>query len=204
MGGPGSGRKKGDKQRVGRHNSTFLTKALIGVNNEIKDAYIRITGRDKLWKTYNKVTPTDAEACFAEHKGRCAYCDKLLAYLGNASANSARLAWYVPLNVGGEARPDNLIVVCARCKNDYTSTRKMRQDVVGLNSFAATCEALFKAVKDGRSKLEIETLKDRLNVRLADAATCMRYVTQSSWKPKRFEKVIEGENTYKIIRRSDE
>ena len=195
MGGKGSGRKKGDKQRVGKRNSTFLTKTLVEINSEIRQAYVSITGNDKLWKTYNKVTPTEAEACFAAHKGRCAYCDKVLTYLGHVSLTSARLAWYVPLNVGGEARPDNLIVVCARCKNDYTSTRQQRRDVVGLDSFADTCEQLFIAVLDKRSKVEVETLKDRLNVRLADVATCMRYVTSSDWKPKYMEKVMDGENT---------
>jgi hypothetical protein len=195
MGGKGSGRKKGDKQRVGKRNSTFLTKTLVEINNEIKHEYVHITGNDKLWKTYNKVTPTEAEACFAEHKGRCAYCDKVLTYLGHVSLTSARLAWYVPLNVGGEARPDNLIVVCARCKNDYTSTRKQRQGVVGLDSFADTCEQLFVAVLGEQSQTKIDMLKDRLNVTLSDVATCMRYVTLPEWKPVYMEKLIEGENT---------
>ncbi len=195
MGGKGSGRKKGAKQRRGRHNSTFLTRTLVDINKEIKQAYVHITGRDKLWQTYSKVTPTEAEACFADHKGRCAYCDKVLTYIGHVSVNSARLACYVPLKVGGEARPDNLIVVCARCENDYTSTRKMKQDVVGLDSFADTCEELFIAVKEGRPQEERDTIKDRLNVRLSDVATCMRYVTRPKWKPVVLEKMIEGENT---------
>jgi hypothetical protein len=195
MGGKGSGRKKGDKQRVGRNNSTFLTRSLVDINNEIKQAYVHITGRDKLWKTYNKVTPTEAEACFADHKGRCAYCDKALTYLGHVSVNSARLSWYVPLKVGGEARPDNLIVVCARCENDYNSTRKLRGDIVGLDSFADACEQLFIAVKEGRPQEERDNLKDRLNVKLSTVATCMRYVARPKWRPVVLEKMIEGENT---------
>jgi hypothetical protein len=194
--------KKGTKKRKGRRASTFLTKSLEEINNEIKQNYGRITGMDKLWQTYNKVTPTEAEACYDKYKGRCAYCDKSLSYLGSVSVYSARLAWYVPLNVGGEARPDNLIVVCARCKHGYTSTRKVRQDIVGLDSFADTIESLVKAVWAGEGPEVTLPLKDKLNVRLADVANCMRYVTTSDWKPefdyttgKKFVKIVEGENT---------
>jgi hypothetical protein len=106
--------------------------------------------------------------------------------------------FYVPLNVGGEARPDNLVVVCAECKHGYRSTRKLREDVQGLDSFADVCVELFRAVQDaekepdGKNQDRIDRLKNRLNIRLADVATCMRYVIDTAEEA---EVLIEGENT---------
>jgi hypothetical protein len=123
------------------------------------------------------------------------YCDKRLSYLGRRSVYAARLMWYVPLSVGGEARPDNLIVVCALCEHDYRDTRKLRRDIVGLDSFADTCEALFIAVRDGDSEEVRDQLKNRLNNRLVDIATCMRYVTTGDWEPDDTEVIVDGMNT---------
>jgi len=184
-----------ERRRVGIKGSTFLTKGLSEINKEIKTYYGKVLGKDKVWDTYDKVTRSDVEAVAARYKGRCVYCDKSLSYIGTVGKFSARLAWYVPLNVGGAPRPDNLVVVCARCKTDYTSVRKVRQDVEGLDSFADVIERLVKAVQNNEDPHVIEALKSRLNVRLADVATCMRYVTTSDWKPDKFEQVIEQHNT---------
>jgi hypothetical protein len=164
---------------------------LIEINNEIHEAYGRVIRKDIFWATYTKVNKADAEECFMQYKGRCVFCDKTLSYLGRNSENSARLMFYVPLNVGGEARPDNLVVVCAECKHGYRSTRKLREDVQGLDSFADVCVELWRAVAEG-DQSTIDKMKNRLNVRLADVATCMRYVIQTDEKP---EILIEGVNT---------
>jgi hypothetical protein len=165
---------------------------LTEINTEIHEAYGKTTRKDLFWATYTKVNKADAEACFMEYKGRCVFCDKTLSYLGRNSENSARLMFYVPLNVGGEARVDNLVVVCAECKHGYRSTRKLRQDIQGLDSFADTCEALFIAVREKADEDVIDCLKNRLNIRLADVATCMRYVIDTAEEG---EILIEGENT---------
>jgi hypothetical protein len=178
-----------------RMNSPFLTKCVEGINKQILKAYGTPTNKDTFWGTYTKINSADAEACFQHHKGKCVYCDKRLSYLGRRSVYAARLMFYVPLSVGGEARPDNLIVVCALCEHDYRDTRKLRRDVVGLDSFADTCEALFMAVRDGDSEEVRDQLKNRLNVRLVDIATCMRYVTTGDWEPDDTEVVVEGVNT---------
>jgi hypothetical protein len=191
------GRPVVNKRRK-RMTSSFLTKGLIEINNEIHEAYGRTTRKDIFWATYTKVNKADAEAAFMEYKGRCVFCDKTLSYLGRNSENSARLMFYVPLNVGGEARPDNLVVVCAECKHGYRSTRKLREDVQGLDSFADVCVELWRAVldtekeTDGKKEDRINRLKNRLNIRLADVATCMRYVIDTDEEP---EILIEGENT---------
>ena len=182
------------KNRKKRNTGTFVTKGVHEINAEIRAAYIKVTGKDKLWETYDKLRPGDAEAIFKRYRGRCVYCDKSLSYIGRMSSNSARLAFYVPLKVGGEARPDNLVVVCAPCKNDYTYVPKQRTDIVGLDSFADICEVLFKAVKNGASEDTRDRLKNRLNLRLADIATCMGYVVKSDWIPTD-EIVEEGVNT---------
>ena len=182
------------KNRKKRNTGTFVTKGVHEINAEIREAYIKVTGKDMLWETYDKLRPGDAEACFKQYRGRCVYCDKSLSYIGRMSSNSARLAFYIPLKVGGEARPNNLVVTCAPCKNDYTYVPKQRTDIVGLDSFADVCEALFKAVRDGASEETRERLKNRLNLRLADIATCMGYVVKSDWIPKD-EIVEEGVNT---------
>jgi hypothetical protein len=172
-----------------------LKKGLAEINMEIKQAYSKVTGVDKLWDTYTKINSADAEECFHKYKGRCVYCDTRLSYLGRMSIYSARLAFYVPLKVGGEARPDNLIVVCARCKHDYRSTRKLRTDTTGLDAFADLCEALFLAVKHDASEEVRNNLKNRLNLKLTDVATCMRYATKGGWVPSKFDKVVEQVNT---------
>ncbi len=187
------GRPKVNKKRQ-RLTSSFLTKGLIEINNEIKEAYSSVTGKDKIWGTYTRVNKADAEDCFMTYKGRCVFCDKTLSYLGRNTENSARLMWYVPLNVGGEARPDNLVVVCAECKHGYRSTRKLREDIQGLDSFADVCVELWRAVAK-EDQPSIDRLKNRLNVRLSDVATCMRYVIQTEPEPEEPEVVIEGVNT---------
>lgn len=188
------GRRPVNKRRQ-RKTSSFLTKSLDDINNEIKEAYVSVTGIDKLWGTYSKVTKDDAETCFMQYKGRCVFCDKTLSYLGRHSRNSARLMWYVPLNVGGEARPDNLVVVCAECKHGYRSTRKLREDIQGLDSFADVCVELYRAVAAGADRPTINRLKNRLNIRLSDVATCMRYIIQTEVEPETPEVLIEGVNT---------
>ncbi|KKL23675.1 hypothetical protein LCGC14_2423000 [marine sediment metagenome] len=180
--------------RKRRNSGTFMSESVREMNTEIKEAYTKVTGRDMLWETYDKIIPGDAEAIFKQYKGRCVYCTKALSSMGRVSSNSARLAFYVPLKVGGEARPSNLVVTCAPCKNDYTYVPKQRTDIVGLDSFADVCEVLFKAVRDGASEETRERLKNRLNLRLADIATCMGYVVKSDWIPTD-EIVEEGVNT---------
>lgn len=189
------GRPRRTKKKKRKQLSAFMTSSVREVNHEIREAYEKVTGRDKLWETYDKILPGEAEDCFAQYKGRCVYCNKALSYIGRMSSKSARLAFYIPLKVGGEARPSNLIVVCAPCKNDYTYVPKQREDIVGLDSFADVCEALFKAVRDGASEHTREGLKNRLNLRLADIATCMGYVIKSDWIPEKDEIVEEGVNT---------
>jgi hypothetical protein len=186
------GRPVVNKKRK-RITSSFLTGGLTGINSEIKEAYGKTTRKDIFWATYTKVNKADAEATFMEYKGRCVFCDKTLSYLGRNSENSARLMFYVPLNVGGEARPDNLVIVCAECKHGYRSTRRLREDVQGLDSFADVCVELWRAtVKVEPCQASIDMLKNRLNIRLADVATCMRYVIDTDEEP---EILIEGENT---------
>jgi hypothetical protein len=176
-----------------RTTSSFLTKGLAEINTEIHEAYGKATRKDIFWATYTKVNKADAEATFMEYKGRCVFCDKTLSYLGRNSENSARLMFYVPLNVGGEARVDNLVVVCAECKHGYRSTRKLREDVQGLDSFADVCVELFRAVAfRTEDRATIDRLKNRLNIRLADVATCMRYVVDTDEEA---EILIEGKNT---------
>jgi hypothetical protein len=51
------------------------------------------------------------------------------------------------------------------------------------------------AVRDGDSEEVRDQLKNRLNVRLVDIATCMRYVTTGDWEPDDTEVVVEGVNT---------
>ena len=176
-------------------NTPFLKQGIEEINNEIEKAYSKVTGKDKLWQTYEKIKVSDAETCFHQYRGKCVFCDTRLSYLGRATRNAARLMFYVPLKVGGEARPDNLIVVCATCKLEYRSTRKLRQDIVGLDSFADCCEELFIAVRDGHPQAKIDMLKARINTRLTDVATCMRYVTTPDWRPVTMEKLVEGQNT---------
>ena len=171
-----------------------MTQEVKDINAEMKEAYGKTTKKEQLWDTYDKLLPGDAEDCFKKYKGRCVYCTKALSYLSRMSNDSARLSFYIPLKVGGEARPSNLIVVCAPCKNDYSYVPKQRQEIVGLDSFADVCEALFKAVRDGASEDTRDRLKNRLNLRLADIATCMGYVVKSDWIPKD-EIVEEGVNT---------
>lgn len=178
-----------------RKNTPFLRHGIEAINNEIAAAYAQVTAKDKLWQTYDKITTADAEACFRQYRGKCVYCDTRLSYLGRVTRFAARLAFYVPLNVGGEARPDNLIVVCAGCKHEYRNTRKIRQDITGLDSFADVCEQLFEAVIDNADGDRIKRLKARLNDRLADVATCMRYTTTEDWKPQWTEKIVDGQNT---------
>ena len=179
-----------------RRASSFLTKSLDEINNEIKEAYGKVIRKDIFWGTYTKINKPDAEECFMKYKGRCVFCDKLLSHLGRNSENSARLMFYVPLNVGGEARPDNLVVVCAECKHGYRSTRKLREDIQGLDSFADVCVELFRAVQKGECAREyVERLKNRLNIRLADVATCMRYVVDTEPEPEDAEILVEGDNT---------
>jgi hypothetical protein len=198
MTGPRTPKKRGRfpvNKRRKRYSSSFLTKGIDEINDEIKKAYSEVTGLDKLWETYEKIKRFDAETCFQKQKGRCAYCDKPLRYLGRMSNDAARLSFYVPLNIGGEARPDNLIVVCSQCKHNYRSMRILREDIVGIDSFADHCEALFLAIKDGASEEVRNQIKNRLNHRLADVAMCMRYVVTGDWIPETFEKIVDEENT---------
>ena len=178
-----------------RRVSSFVSDAVDTLNAEIRKSYVNVTGADKIWSVYSRITNADVEEVYQKYRGRCVYCDKALRYLGTRSHNSARVTWYVPLNVGGEARPDNLIVVCQECVKSYRSTRKLREDMVGLDTFADTVEALVKAVWAGVDQVEVDQLKSRLNVRLADVANCMRYVTKDDWVAAENEIVEEGVNT---------
>jgi hypothetical protein len=187
--------KKRTRRVPKRLNTPFLTTGVTAINNEIAAAYGKVTAKDKKYGTVPKITPQDAEACYQQYKGKCVFCDTRLAYLGRANEAAARLMFYVPLKVGGEARLDNLIIVCTSCKHEYRDTRKLRQDITGLDSFADVCEQLFEAVIENADFGRIKRLKARLNDRLSDIATCMRYVTTPDWKPQHYEKLIEGENT---------
>ncbi len=187
------GRPRKNKKKV-RNISSFVSKEMGVINAEIREAYVKVTGEDKLWETYDKITKGDCETIYQQYKGRCVYCDKSLSMLGRMSSNAARLAFYVSLKVGGEARMSNLVLVCAGCKNDYTYVPKQRTDIEGLDSFADICEVLFKAVKNGASEGTKDRLKNRLNMRLADIATCMGYVVKSDWIATD-EIVEEGVNT---------
>jgi hypothetical protein len=187
--------KKRTRRVPKRLNTPFLKHGITEINNEIEKAYSKVTGKDKLWQTYDKIQVSDAEACFRQYRGKCVFCDTRLSYLGRVTMPAARLMFYVPLKVGGEARPDNLIVVCAHCKHEYRDTRKLRQDIVGLDSFADCCEELFIAIKEGHPQAKINMLKARINTRLTDVATCMRYVTTPDWRPVKMEKLVDGKNT---------
>jgi hypothetical protein len=176
-------------------NTPFLTTQVEAINNEIEEAYSKVTGKDKKRKVYEKVIPAEAEDCFRQYRGKCVFCDTRLSYIGRVNMASARLMFYVPLKVGGEAKPDNLIIVCANCKHEYRGTRKLRQDITGLDSFADCCELLFEAVLEKAGTDRIKRLKARLNDRLIDVATCMRYSTTEDWKPQWHDKIIEGRNT---------
>jgi hypothetical protein len=176
-------------------NTPFLTTQVDAINNEITEAYGVVTGKDKKRKVYAKIIPAEAEDCFRQYRGKCVYCDTRLSYIGRPNMASARLAFYVPLKVGGEAVPDNLIIVCANCKHEYRDTRKLRQDIVGLDSFADCCEQLFIAVKDEAPRATVNMLKGRINARLSDVATCMRYVTTPDWRPVKMAKLIENRST---------
>ncbi len=187
--------KKRTRRVPKRLNTPFLKHGIEEINNEIEKAYSKVTGKDKLWQTYDKIKVSDAETCFRQYRGKCVFCDTRLSYLGRATLNAARLMFYVPLKVGGEARPDNLIVVCAPCKQEYRDTRKLRQDITGLDSFADCCEQLFEAVIENADSDRIKRIKARLNNRLSDIATCMRYVTTEDWEPQWHDKIIEGKNT---------
>ena len=169
-----------------RLNTPFLKSGLEALNTEVEQNY----GTEQ-----TKITATEAEVCYRKYKGMCVFCDTLMGYLGRPSMASARLMFYVPLTVGGAPTPENLILVCNKCKEGYRDTRKLRTDIVGLDSFADCCEELFKAVRDGYPQAKIDMLKARLNGRLADVAMCMRYVTTPDWAPVTMTQVVEGENT---------
>lgn len=188
------GRPKIIKKRQKLH-SAFLSSSLDDINREVRVEQDKHRKNTKMWHSFAEFKRAGAEECFQKYKGRCVYCDKALSYLGRKAPNSARLMFYVPLNVGGKVTLDNLIVACVPCKQEYTSLRKVREDVLGLDSFGDTCEALFKAVRDGANEETILKLKCRINHRLTDIATCMRYVTTSDWIPNAMRLVIEGENT---------
>ena len=188
------GRPKVNKRRQ-RVASSFLTKSLDDINREIRIEQERHKKNSLARCALKELKRVDAERCFQRYKGRCVYCDKPLSYLGRKSLNSARLAFYVPLNVGGKVREDNLIVVCFECMDNYRSTRKMREDIVGLDTFADTCEALFIAVSTSECDAVVSRLKHKLNSRLSDVATCMRYITMSDWTPADTHLVVEDENT---------
>ena len=183
------------KKKRKRAASTFVSDCVNSLNAEIRAAYVKVTGEDKIWSVYDRITKTDVEEIYQKYRGRCVYCDKALRYLGTRSHHSARVTWYIPLNVGGEARPDNLIVSCQECVKSYRSTRKLREDMIGLDSFADTVEALFIAVRDHKDQTVIDQLKCRLNVRLSDVANCMRYITKSDWIAHSSEIIEENANT---------
>ena len=175
--------------------SPFLRGCVRDINVEIREAYGRVTATDRYWGTVPKILPKEAEEVFFKYRGRCAYCDARLSYLNKKTRYAACLHFYIPLNVKGEARKDNLIVVCRQCKHDYRSTKRLREDIVGLDSFADTCEALFRAVQEGSDYKTVQMIKERLNSRLEDVATCMRYTVKSDWVPDTIEMVQDGTNT---------
>ena len=148
-----------------------------------------------MWSVYDRITKHDVEEIFQKYRGMCVYCDKATAYLGTRSRNSARVTWYVPLNVGGEAVLSNLIVSCQECVKSYRSTRKLREDMVGLDTLADTVERLVKAVWAGEDQDIVDRRKARLNIRLSDVASCMRYVTKDDWIAAENEIIEEGVNT---------
>ncbi len=175
--------------------SRFLSETVDTLNAEIKTAYGTVTGDDKARSVCATISKNEVEEVYQKYKGRCVYCDKATAYLGTRSHNSARVTWYVPLNVGGEAVLDNLIVSCQGCVKDYRSTRKLREDMVGLDTFADTVERLVKALEAGEDQAIVDRIKARLNIRLSDVATCMRYITKDDWVAAENEIIEEGVNT---------
>jgi hypothetical protein len=169
-----------------RLNTPFLRSVLDELNTEIEKYH---------GTSYKKITPADAEACYSEYGGKCVFCDTRLAYLGRPDMAAARLMFYVPLKYNGPPIPTNLVLVCLKCKYDNRSTRKLRTEITGLDSFADCCEQLFIAVRDGYPQSKIDMLKNRINTRLSDVAMCMRYVTTPDWRPVEMTKLIENKNT---------
>ncbi len=188
-------KKKRERRIPKRLNTPFLTTQITAINNEIKEMYGKVTAKDKKYATVARITHHDAEECYQQYRGKCVFCTKRVMYIGRGNEAAARLMFYVPLKVGGEARLDNLIIVCVDCKHEYRDTRKLRQDIMGIDSFADCCEELFIAVRDDHPSTKIDMLKARLNERLSDVATCMRYTTTPDWRPVTMEKLVEGENT---------
>lgn len=174
--------------------SMFVSDTVNTLNAEIRKTYGRLTGEDKS-RSVHQITKNEVEEVFQKYKGRCVYCDKATAYLGTRSHNSARVTWYVSLNVGGEAVLSNLIVSCQECVKRYRSTRKLREDMIGMDTFADTVELLVKAVNGGADQATVDQLKARLNVRLSDVASCMRYITKDDWITAENEIIEEGVNT---------
>jgi hypothetical protein len=98
--------KKGKVER-GARNSAFR-EALREFNGEIVKAKRR--GRQIFF------TKDDCRFCYDKWGGYCAYCALPLAVKGQKRANAVHFMLYLPFKAGGQIRRDNVIPVCAKCK----------------------------------------------------------------------------------------
>ena len=149
------------------------------------------------------VTRWSLRETFDNYGGRCVYCGMSLLCNGDGP-DSAHFSFYVPLNNGGLAEADNLVLVCNTHRKIYKPNRVNNPRILDVNTIPDLIVALVEEVKespgDGEEILakqeKIKVLKRELNLALEDLALTMRYKVVGLWRPKEFVVVEDEINTF--------
>lgn len=164
---------------------------------------VEIQHEIKLAKVKSEITRWSMRAVFDKYGGRCVYCGMGLLCNGDGP-DSAHFSFYTPLNNGGEAKEDNLVLVCATHRKTYRPNKILMTSILDVNTIPDLIVALVETVKESAStdseklaRLEkIKILKRQLNFALEDLALTMRYKVVGLWRQEEQIIVEEDVNTF--------
>lgn len=184
--------KKKDPLETIRHYpspSGYYREFINDINSDI-----RKLGRKRKIKDHY-LSPKDADAVWDKCNGRCSMCAKPLT-TGRTGGQSPRPMFYIPLKWGGHPNLDNLILVCRTCKKSgATFVRRPIERILGIDTFADLCEALFKAIKNDESEDLRRQIKYRMNLELEGIVNMLRGAPYTEFLTEDLQQRVEGKNT---------
>ena len=139
--------------------------------------------------------------------GKCAMCGIPLNVKEHRGINALHLLPYIPLHIKGIIELNNIVPTCRRHYEAGTAKRYLRQDIPDLNTVADLIELILQGTilknkyREEKSsnffpmEEKVYRLKQLLNLRMEEFATCLQYKPFKDWHPDNYEMLEDGKNT---------